>query len=130
MLELLHLADGVLFDLSRAMASTNQMRANLRFLGDQVGNMWMKRRFQLISPLADPKSVCFIAGNQLLPTNFVPELNEIRVDPKAIHQIESNSVNGTSAAVLWCENGESENNSQLNKYRVNDSCVDLASKFH
>ncbi len=130
LLELLHLADGVVFDLARANANKEQMKADLRFSGDQVFNMWMKRRFQLTTQSADPKSVCFIANNQLLPTSFVPELNEIRVDYKAIRASEANATGGSSTAVLWCENGQLDNNSQLNKYRVNDSCIDLAAKFN
>ena len=130
MLELLHLGDGVLFDLAKANANPEQMKANLRYAGDQIYHMWMKRRFQIRSDVPmDPKSVCFVANGQLLPTNFVPELNEMRVDPKVMRSIEQNVANGMSTDVFWCENGETNNTSRLNEYRINPSCVELVPKF-
>ncbi len=130
MLELLHLADGVLFDLAKAAANIEQMKADLRFAGDQVFRMWMKKRFLIKPDIAmDPKSVCFVANGQLIPTNFVPELNEMRIDPKAMRLLESSALSGLSTDVLWCENGEVNNNSRLNEYRINPTCIDLLSKF-
>lgn len=129
-LQLLHLGDGVLFDLVDAMKSPEQMKADLRFAGDRVADTWMKRRFQIRAdqPI-DPASVCFIANGKVLKTNFVAELNEVRIDPEMLPYLKANAKNGLSTDILWCQNGKTRNNSPANIFAKNESCEQKAREF-
>ncbi len=130
MLELLYLEDGVLYDLDKAKLNLEQMRADLRFAGDRIGHMWMKRKFQIRPDQAlNPETTCFVANGQQIPTIFVPEINELRVDPKASRLFEAAAGKGLNTDILWCENGENRIRLRSNEYAINSQCAEIASKF-
>ena len=105
------------------MASEQQMRADLRFAGDRVADTWMKKRFQIrASQPIDPSSVCIVANGQLIETNFVPEFNEVRVNPLRLAQLELAAKSGLTTEIIWCENSNTRNNSPFNTFEVNASC--------
>ncbi len=125
MLQLLHLGDAVLFDLAPAIASPEQMKADLRYAGGGVSDTWMKKRFQIRADTPiDPSTVCFVANGELIATNFVPEINEVRIDndPRVRQKLETAAASGLSTEILWCENGKTRNNSAFNTFQVNATC--------
>lgn len=129
-LEFLHLGDAFVFDLAKAAANPEIMSAELRFSADRVSAAWMKRNIQVRSQTQmDPSSVCLVANGRLVPTNFVPEINEIRMSSEsALKYMPSQGVQ-TKIEVLYCENGQTRNNSAYNDFRINPDCQSRLESF-
>jgi hypothetical protein len=129
-LELLHLGDAFVFDLAKASSNPELMAAELRFSADRVSAAWMKRNIQVRSQTQlDPSSVCLVANGHLIPTNFVPEINEIRMaSDTALRYMPSQGAQ-TKIEVLYCENGQTRNNSRYNEFAINPDCQTRLESF-
>lgn len=129
-LELLHLGDADVFDLAKATIDLKVMAADLRFAADRFSTSWMKRKFQIRPQSAlNPGSVCLAVGDKLIPTNFVPEINEVRMDYRSAIKYMPRLNEETKIEVLWCENGQTRNNSNYNEFAINPGCQETLEKF-
>lgn len=122
MMELAHLLGGRVYDLRSAMSKDALFTDAAEQIRERV---WMKLKFK-INPLeksVGSKYVCVLANNQLVPTKFVSETSEIRVQAPVMSSILKSNPKA-HLTVHWCEDGSNEDAGRSSNYEVNQHCLE------